>query len=114
MGAQIIDGTAIAAELRAKIAGEVHRLGVEHALVPWTPQGCILLTKTVWPSLAGGEAVVVGRSNTVGKPRARLLLAENATVTVAHSHTGQIPAVCRRADLLYVAVGRAELVRGDW
>jgi methylenetetrahydrofolate dehydrogenase (NADP+)/methenyltetrahydrofolate cyclohydrolase len=220
MGAQIIDGTAIAAELRAKIAAEVRRLGVEHgivpglavvlvgdnpvsaayvrsksrntlaagmssfdhhlpagaseeellaligrlnadptvhgilvqlplppqiealdvlaaidpgkdvdgfhplnagrlatglaSLVPCTPQGCILLTKTVWPSLAGCEAVVVGRSNIVGKPLARLLLAENATVTVAHSHTGQIAAVCRRADLLYVAVGRAELVRGDW
>jgi methylenetetrahydrofolate dehydrogenase (NADP+)/methenyltetrahydrofolate cyclohydrolase len=84
------------------------------SLVPCTPLGCILLTKTVSASLAGCEAVVVGRSNIVGRPLARLLLAENATVTVAHSRTREIPAVCRRADLLYVAVGRAELVRGGW
>jgi methylenetetrahydrofolate dehydrogenase (NADP+)/methenyltetrahydrofolate cyclohydrolase len=84
------------------------------ALVPCTPLGCILLTRMVLPSLAGCEAVVVGRSNIVGRPLAQLLLAENATVTVAHSRTRQIPAVCRRADLLYVAVGRAEMVRGDW
>jgi methylenetetrahydrofolate dehydrogenase (NADP+)/methenyltetrahydrofolate cyclohydrolase len=66
------------------------------------------------PSLAGCEAVVVGRSNIVGRPLAQLLLAENATVTIAHSRTRQIPAVCRRADLLYVAAGRAEMVRADW
>jgi methylenetetrahydrofolate dehydrogenase (NADP+)/methenyltetrahydrofolate cyclohydrolase len=84
------------------------------SLVPCTPLGCVLLTKTVLPALAGCEAVVVGRSSIVGKPLAQLLLAENATVTVAHSRTRQIPAVCRRADLLYVAAGRAELVRGDW
>jgi methylenetetrahydrofolate dehydrogenase (NADP+)/methenyltetrahydrofolate cyclohydrolase len=84
------------------------------ALVPCTPLGCILLTRTVLPSLAGCEAVVVGRSNIVGKPLAQLLLAENATVTVAHSRTRGIAAVCRRADLLYVAAGRAEMVRGDW
>jgi methylenetetrahydrofolate dehydrogenase (NADP+)/methenyltetrahydrofolate cyclohydrolase len=84
------------------------------ALVPCTPLGCILLTRTILPSLAGCEAVVVGRSNIVGRPLAQLLLGENATVTVAHSRTRQIPAVCRRADLLYVAVGHAEMVRGDW
>jgi methylenetetrahydrofolate dehydrogenase (NADP+) / methenyltetrahydrofolate cyclohydrolase len=84
------------------------------ALIPCTPLGCILLTKTVVPSLAGCEAVVVGRSNIVGKPLAQLLLAQNATVTIAHSKTRQIAVVCRRADLLYVAAGRAELVRGDW
>jgi methylenetetrahydrofolate dehydrogenase (NADP+) / methenyltetrahydrofolate cyclohydrolase len=84
------------------------------ALLPCTPAGCILLTKTVLPALAGCEAVVVGRSNIVGKPLAQLLLAENATVTVAHSQTRQLPAVCRRADLLYVAAGRAEMVRRDW
>src|SRR5262249_2569217 len=71
-------------------------------------------TKTVVPSLAGCEAVVVGRSNIVGKPLAQLLLAQNATVTISHSKTRQIAVVCRRADLLYVAAGRAELVRGDW
>ena len=84
------------------------------ALVPCTPLGCIMLAKTVYDSLAGLEAVVIGRSNIVGKPVAQLLLAENATVTVAHSKTRDLPAVCRRADLLFAAIGRAEMVRGDW
>jgi methylenetetrahydrofolate dehydrogenase (NADP+)/methenyltetrahydrofolate cyclohydrolase len=83
-------------------------------LVPCTPQACIILAKTVHGSLAGLEAVVVGRSNIVGKPLAQLLLAENATVTVAHSKTRDLPGVCRRADLLIAAVGRPELVRGSW
>jgi methylenetetrahydrofolate dehydrogenase (NADP+)/methenyltetrahydrofolate cyclohydrolase len=83
-------------------------------LVPCTPLGCIILAKSVHPSLAGMEAVVIGRSNIVGKPLAQLLLAENATVTVAHSKTRDLPAVCRRADLLVAATGRAEMVRGDW
>jgi methylenetetrahydrofolate dehydrogenase (NADP+)/methenyltetrahydrofolate cyclohydrolase len=83
-------------------------------LVPCTPLGCVLLAKTVHSSLAGLEAVVVGRSNIVGKPVAQLLLAENATVTIAHSKTRDLPAVCRRADLLVAAIGRAEMVRGDW
>ena len=84
------------------------------ALTPCTPFGCVLLAKTVHPSLAGLEAVVVGRSNIVGKPVAQLLLAENATVTVTHSKTRDLPAVCRRADLLIAAIGRPEMVRGDW
>jgi methylenetetrahydrofolate dehydrogenase (NADP+)/methenyltetrahydrofolate cyclohydrolase len=84
------------------------------ALTPCTPLGCILLAKTVHDSLAGLEAVVVGRSNIVGKPVAQLLLAENATVTVTHSKTRDLPAVCRRADLLIAAIGHAEMVRGDW
>jgi methylenetetrahydrofolate dehydrogenase (NADP+)/methenyltetrahydrofolate cyclohydrolase len=84
------------------------------ALAPCTPVGCILLAKTVQPSLAGLEAVVIGRSNIVGKPLAQLLLAENATVTVAHSKTRELPAVCRRADVLFAAVGRPEMVRRDW
>ncbi len=84
------------------------------ALVPCTPLGCIRLAKTVHPSLSGMEAVVVGRSNIVGKPLAQLLLAENATVTIAHSKTRDLPAVCRRADLLFAAVGRSEMIRGDW
>jgi methylenetetrahydrofolate dehydrogenase (NADP+)/methenyltetrahydrofolate cyclohydrolase len=79
-------------------------------LVPCTPLGCIMLAKTVHPSLAGLEAVVVGRSNIVGKPLAQLLLAENATVTIAHSKTRDLPAVCRRGDLLFAAVGRAEMI----
>jgi methylenetetrahydrofolate dehydrogenase (NADP+) / methenyltetrahydrofolate cyclohydrolase len=84
------------------------------ALVPCTPLGCVLLAKTVHETLAGLEAVVVGRSNIVGKPVAQLLLAENATVTVTHSRTNDLPSVCRRADLLVAAIGRAEMVRGDW
>jgi methylenetetrahydrofolate dehydrogenase (NADP+)/methenyltetrahydrofolate cyclohydrolase len=84
------------------------------ALVPCTPLGCIMLAKTVHASLAGFDAVVIGRSNIVGKPVAQLLLAENATVTVTHSKTRDLPAVCRRADLLVAAIGRAEMVRGDW
>jgi methylenetetrahydrofolate dehydrogenase (NADP+)/methenyltetrahydrofolate cyclohydrolase len=83
-------------------------------LVPCTPLGCVLLAKTVLPSLAGLEAVVIGRSNIVGKPLVQLLLAENATVTVAHSKTRDLPAVCRRADILIAAIGRPEMVRGDW
>ena len=84
------------------------------ALVPCTPLGCILLVKTVHSSLAGMEAVVIGRSNIVGKPVAQLLLAENATVTICHSRTRDLAAVCRRADLLIAAIGKPEFVRGDW
>ena len=84
------------------------------ALVPCTPLGCVLLARTVHESLAGLEAVVIGRSNIVGKPVAQLLLAENATVTIAHSKTNDLPSVCRRADLLFAAMGRPEIVRGDW
>jgi methylenetetrahydrofolate dehydrogenase (NADP+)/methenyltetrahydrofolate cyclohydrolase len=83
-------------------------------LVPCTPLACVLLARTVHDSLAGLEAVVVGRSNIVGKPLAQLLLAEDATVTIAHSKTRDLAAVCRRADLLVAAIGRPELVRGDW
>jgi len=84
------------------------------ALVPCTPFGCVLLAKTVHASLAGMEAVVIGRSNIVGKPVAQLLLAENCTVTIAHSKTRDLPAVCRRADLLVAAIGKPEMVRSDW
>jgi len=83
-------------------------------LAPCTPLGCVMLAKSVRPSLAGLEAVVIGRSNIVGKPVAQLLLMENATVTVAHSKTHDLPAVCRRADILVAAIGRPEMVRGDW
>jgi methylenetetrahydrofolate dehydrogenase (NADP+)/methenyltetrahydrofolate cyclohydrolase len=84
------------------------------ALTPCTPLGCVVLAKSVHPSLAGMDAVVVGRSNIVGKPLAQLLLNENATVTIAHSRTRDLPGVCRRADLLFAAVGKAEMIRGDW
>jgi methylenetetrahydrofolate dehydrogenase (NADP+) / methenyltetrahydrofolate cyclohydrolase len=83
-------------------------------LVPCTPLGCVMLAKTIHPLLAGLEAVVVGRSHIVGYPLAQLLIRESATVTVAHSKTRDLPAVCRRADLLFAAVGRPEMVRGDW
>jgi methylenetetrahydrofolate dehydrogenase (NADP+)/methenyltetrahydrofolate cyclohydrolase len=84
------------------------------SLVPCTPLGCVLLAKTVHSSLAGMEAVVIGRSNIVGKPVAQLLLQENATVTIAHSKTRDLPGVCRRADLVVAAIGQAEMVRKDW
>ena len=84
------------------------------ALVPSTAVGCIILAKSVHASLEGMSALMVGRSNVVGKPLAQELLAENATVTIAHSHTRDLPALCRQADLLFVAVGRPQLVRGDW
>ncbi len=84
------------------------------ALVPCTPLGCIRLAKTVHSSLAGLDAVVIGRSNIVGKPLAQLLLGENATVTVAHSKTRDLPAIARRADVVFAAVGRPEMVKRDW
>jgi methylenetetrahydrofolate dehydrogenase (NADP+)/methenyltetrahydrofolate cyclohydrolase len=84
------------------------------ALVPSTAVGCIMLAKSVHASLDGMNALMIGRSNVVGKPLAQLLLAENATVTIAHSHTRDLPSLCGRADLLFVAVGRPHLVRGDW
>jgi methylenetetrahydrofolate dehydrogenase (NADP+)/methenyltetrahydrofolate cyclohydrolase len=83
-------------------------------LVPCTPLGSLLLLKSVRPDLAGLDAVVVGRSNIVGKPMAQLLLAESCTVTVAHSRTRDLPEVCRRADILVAAVGRPEMIRGAW
>ncbi|MDX6807559.1 bifunctional methylenetetrahydrofolate dehydrogenase/methenyltetrahydrofolate cyclohydrolase FolD [Terrihabitans rhizophilus] len=86
----------------------------QESLVPCTPQGSVLLAKTVHPDLTGLEAVVLGRSNIVGKPVAQLLIAESATVTVAHSRTRDLEAVCRRADILVVAVGRPEMVKGSW
>src|SRR5215216_6257142 len=84
------------------------------ALSPCTPLGCIILAKTVHASLAGLDAVVIGRSNIVGKPLAQLLLAENATVTIAHSRTRDLPGVCRRADLLIAAAGTPQMVKRDW
>jgi methylenetetrahydrofolate dehydrogenase (NADP+)/methenyltetrahydrofolate cyclohydrolase len=84
------------------------------ALAPCTPVACIKLIKTVHTSLAGCEALMVGRSHIVGNPLAQLLLKENATVTIAHTRSRDLPALCRRAEILCVAIGRAELVRGDW
>jgi methylenetetrahydrofolate dehydrogenase (NADP+)/methenyltetrahydrofolate cyclohydrolase len=87
----------------------------DQALVPCTPAGSVILAKeALGGDLSGLEAVVIGRSNIVGKPVAQLLLQEHCTVTIAHSRTRDLPAVCRRADLLVAAVGRAEMVKGDW
>jgi len=86
----------------------------ERALVPCTPTGSAILAKSVLPSLAGLHAVVIGRSNIVGKPMAALLLRESCTVTIAHSKTKDLPAVCRTADILVAAVGIPELVKKDW
>jgi methylenetetrahydrofolate dehydrogenase (NADP+)/methenyltetrahydrofolate cyclohydrolase len=85
-----------------------------HALAPCTPSGCVILAKSVRSDLAGLEAVIIGRSNIVGKPMAQLLLAENCTVTIAHSRTRDLASVVRRADLLVAAVGHPEMVRGSW
>ncbi len=93
----------------------VGRLWVgERALVPCTPTGSVILAKTAAPSLAGMSAVVIGRSNIVGKPVAALLLRENCTVTIAHSRTKDLAGVVREADLVVAAVGIPEMVRGDW
>jgi len=86
----------------------------QDALVACTPVGSVMLAKDTLGKLEGLEAVVIGRSNIVGKPVAQLLLAENCTVTIAHSRTKDLPAVVRRADLVIAAVGRAEMVKGDW
>lgn len=82
--------------------------------VPCTPLGCVMLLKDRLGSLSGLNAVVIGRSNIVGKPMAQLLLAESCTVTIAHSRTKDLPEVVRRADIVVAAVGRAEMVKGDW
>ena len=84
------------------------------ALVACTPLGCLMLLKQELGDLSGKEAVVVGRSNIVGKPMAQLLLQTNCTVTVAHSRTRDLPGVVRRADIVVAAVGRPELIRGSW
>ena len=84
------------------------------SLVPCTPYGCLHLLKQELGDLSGLDAVVIGRSNIVGKPMAQLLIGESATVTVAHSRTRDLPQVVRRADIVVAAVGRPEMVRGDW
>jgi len=96
-------------------AGKLTTGEIDTAFVPCTPAGSMLLIERVrGKDLSGLTAVVVGRSNIVGKPMASLLLAANATVTVAHSRTPDLPAVCRGADILVAAVGRPEMIRGDW
>lgn len=84
------------------------------ALTPCTPLGSVILAKETLGDLTGKHAVVIGRSNLVGKPVAQLLLKENCTVTMAHSRSQDLPAICRRADILVAAVGIAEMIKGDW
>jgi len=86
----------------------------QDALVPCTPYGCLMLLKDVMGDLSGKRALILGRSNIVGKPMAALLLAENCTVTLAHSRTQDLEARCREADILVAAVGRPQMVKGDW
>lgn len=91
------------------------RLAVgEQAMVPCTPLGCLMLLKEQLGDLTGLEAVVAGRSNIVGRPMAQLLLQENCTVTIAHSRTRDLPEVVRRADIVVAAIGRPQMIRGDW
>jgi methylenetetrahydrofolate dehydrogenase (NADP+) / methenyltetrahydrofolate cyclohydrolase len=94
--------------------GRLAQKGREPLFVPCTPYGCIYLLKEAGVKIAGANAVVLGRSNIVGMPAALLLIKENATVTVVHSKTKDIPAVMRDADIVIAAIGRAEMVRGDW
>ena len=86
----------------------------ENLLIPCTPYGCLLMLKSLGTDLTGKNAVVIGRSNIVGKPMAQLLLKESCTVTIAHSKTNNLPLVCKEADILVAAVGKPEMVRGDW
>ena len=86
----------------------------ENLLIPCTPYGCLLMLKGLDIDLAGKNAVVIGRSNIVGKPMAQLLIKESCTVTVAHSRTKNLPDVCKEADILIAAVGKPEMVKGNW
>ncbi len=94
--------------------GRLAQKGREPLFVPCTPSGCMLMIESVLPDLNGANAVVLGRSNIVGMPMALLLVRANATVTICHSRTRNLKDVCRTADVLVAAVGRAEMVRGDW
>jgi methylenetetrahydrofolate dehydrogenase (NADP+)/methenyltetrahydrofolate cyclohydrolase len=82
--------------------------------VPCTPLGCLILIREVLPNLAGQRALVIGRSNIVGKPMAQLLLRHDCTVTIAHSRTRNLPEACAQADILVAAIGRARTVQGEW
>jgi len=94
--------------------GRLAQKGREPLFVPCTPAGCLVLLKKAGAKLSGSQAVVVGRSNIVGMPAALLLVKEDATVTICHSRTKDLPGVCRQADILIAAIGRAEMIKGDW
>jgi methylenetetrahydrofolate dehydrogenase (NADP+)/methenyltetrahydrofolate cyclohydrolase len=118
--AGVTSGKVLAAIDPAKDVDGFHAVNVgalwsgQPGLVPCTPRGCMRLLHEGGVKIDGARAVVVGRSNIVGKPAAALLIAENATVTVAHSRTKDLPGLCREADILVAAVGRARMIRGDW
>ena len=94
--------------------GRLAQKGREPLFVPCTPAGCLILLEKAGAQIEGANAVVVGRSNIVGMPAALLLVKANATTTICHSRTQDLPAVCREADILIAAIGRAEMIRGDW
>ncbi|MEO0388635.1 MAG: bifunctional methylenetetrahydrofolate dehydrogenase/methenyltetrahydrofolate cyclohydrolase FolD [Pseudomonadota bacterium] len=111
----VINAIAPAKDVDGFHIANVGRLGTgQKAMVPCTPLGCLMLLRDRLGDFSGLQAVVVGRSNIVGKPMAHLLLQDNATVTIAHSRTQDLPGLCRTADILVAAVGRAEMVTGDW
>ncbi len=112
---KVINAISVAKDVDGFHIENVGKLSIgEESLVPCTPAGCVLLLKDHLGDLTGKSAVIVGRSNIVGKPVSMLLLKENCTVTIAHSRTQDLPAVCREADILVSAVGVPELVKGDW
>jgi methylenetetrahydrofolate dehydrogenase (NADP+)/methenyltetrahydrofolate cyclohydrolase len=113
--ARVINAVAPEKDVDGFHVSNVGRLATgQTALVPCTPLGCLMLLRDRLGALQGLEAVVIGRSNIVGKPMAQLLLRESCTVTVAHSRTRNLPEVCARADILVAAVGRPRMVTGDW
>lgn len=113
--ARVIDAIDPAKDVDGFHVHNVGRLGAGlPGLVPCTPLGCLMLLRQTLGSLRGADALVLGRSGIVGKPMAQLLLGEDATVTIAHSRTRDLPELCRRADILVAAVGRPAMVRGAW
>ena len=112
---EIINAIAVKKDVDGFTVANAGRLATgQRAMVPCTPLGCLMLLRDHLGDLSGKSAVVIGRSNIVGKPMAQLLLADSATVTVAHSRTHDLPAVVRGADIVVAAVGRPEMVKGDW
>ncbi len=112
---EIINAIAVKKDVDGFTVANTGRLATgQRAMVPCTPLGCLMLLRDLLGDLSGLNAVVIGRSNIVGKPMAALLLADSATVTIAHSRTKDLPEVVRRADIVVAAVGRPEMVKGDW
>ncbi|MDO5622260.1 MAG: bifunctional methylenetetrahydrofolate dehydrogenase/methenyltetrahydrofolate cyclohydrolase FolD [Paracoccus sp. (in: a-proteobacteria)] len=111
----VINAIAVEKDVDGFTVMNAGRLATEQkAMVPCTPLGCLMMLRDQLGDLSGKDAVVIGRSNIVGKPMAALLLRDSATVTVAHSRTRDLPDLCRRADIVVAAVGRPQFVKGDW